>query len=194
MSKVLIFDLGGVLIENAMFEEFPKMTAERLSGNALKARLLQSPAFRQFELGQCSTDEFAAAMLEEFALNVSEQEFVAAFSGWPSGFSAGAVELLGELRNRHTVCCLSNSNELHWTDRVTSHFDRSYSSHQLNMIKPDANVFEFVTSDLGCRPHDIIYFDDAQLNVDAACDYGWDAHLADGYEGLLRVLDEIGIA
>lgn len=193
MKNVLMFDLGGVLIMNEMFEELPKLTGRPLPPRELRNQLLRSKAMRSFELGKCSPEAFAIAMVAEFQLTITPDEFIAAFAGWPTGFYAGATELLGELRTRYVLGCLSNSNELHWTDTVTSHFDHAYSSHELGLIKPDADVFEFVTSDVGCRPDEIAFFDDSQLNVTAARVHGWDAHLTDGYSELLRRLKRVGV-
>ncbi len=193
MGNVLMFDLGGVLIVNEMFEELPKIARQSLPKLELRNKLLRSEAMRSFELGKCSPEAFAIAMVDEFQLTVSASEFASAFARWPTGFYEGATELLSKLRKQHVLGCLSNSNELHWTAGVTSHFDHAYSSHELHKIKPDANVFEFVTRDIGCRPEEISFFDDSRLNVEAAQAFGWSAYLTDGYGELLRVLDEIGI-
>ncbi len=157
-----MFDLGGVLVLNDMFDELPKLTRDNVGDDALKAIWLQSSAVRNFELGTCSPEKFAASMVEEFRLFTTPNEFLSAFSGWPKGFYSGVEELLGDLRAQYTTACLSNSNELHWTTNVTSHFDYAYSSHLLNRIKPDVQVFEFVTTDIGCNPGDIAFFDDSQ--------------------------------
>jgi HAD superfamily hydrolase (TIGR01509 family) len=191
--EVLMFDLGGVLVMNDMFEELPKLTNDDLDENALKDKWLRSPAARDFELGTCSPEKFAASMVEEFQLTSTPNEFLNAFSGWPKGFYSGAEELLSNLRAQYSTACLSNSNALHWTTEVTSHFDYSYSSHLLNRIKPDVEVFDFVTSDIGREASEIAFFDDSQLNVDAAQAYGWEAHLTVGYQELTRVLRKLGV-
>ena len=80
---------------------------------------------------------------------------------------------------------LSNTNALHWTGqresaRVRSLFTRNYLSFELGIVKPDAEIFEHVVADLGCAPGEIVYFDDNQVNVDAALGVGLDAALAGG--------------
>lgn len=192
MDKVLMFDLGGVLVMNDMFEALPKLIEDEIEAEKLRAKWLQSPAVRQFELGICSPQEFSSSMVEEFGLSATPGEFMAAFSGWPKGFYPGVEELISDLRKRFTTGCLSNSNEAHWTTKVTSHFDHSYSSHLLKRIKPDVEVFEFVTSDIGCRPDEVVFFDDSQLNVDAARAFGWEAHLTVGFTEVKRVLKRVG--
>lgn len=183
-----MFDLGGVLVVNNMFEELQKLLKRELAEDDLKAKWLRSQAVREFELGLCSPEKFAVALVDEFELRIAAVDFIEAFGGWPKGFYPGAEELLANLRQRYQMVCLSNSNALHWTTRVTSHFDRSYSSHLLNKIKPDADVFRFVTADIGCEPGEIVFFDDSPLNVHAALAFGWTAHLTVGYGALVDVL------
>ncbi len=192
-NRVLIFDLGGVLVVNDMFDALPGLMKATPGEDELKAKWLRSEAARKFELGGCSAREFSSAMVREFDLTVSPDEFAAAFAGWPKGFYPGVTGLLSQLRRRYTTACLSNSNELHWTAQVTAHFDRAYSSHLLQRIKPDREVFEFVTADLACRPGDVVFFDDSKPNVEAALDFGWQAHLTLGPEDVSRTLADNGL-
>lgn len=189
-TERLVFDLGGVLVENDMFAALQKLTGG-MSQIELKAKWLQSESVRKFELGMCSPDDFSNSMVEEFELSISPADFLAAFTHWPKGLYDGAADLLQRLQLSHKVGCLSNSNEIHWTTKVTAHFDFAYSSHLIHNIKPDDSVFEFVTSDLRCARSDVIFFDDSMPNIEAAIQFGWQAHLTDGYDELLRVLQEL---
>lgn len=127
--KVLVFDLGGVLIENDMFTELDRRLVGDTTETALKSQWLASPAVRAFESGHCSPKEFGDAILVEFGLSVSPDECLKAFTGWSKGFYAGAETLLEELRNNFKLGCLSNPNELHWGALPETVFDHAYSSH-----------------------------------------------------------------
>jgi len=191
LQRVLVFDLGGVLVVNDVFEELQKLVVGDIFVDALRTSWLRSAAVRAFELGICSPEKFAESIVEEFELAVTPSRFLSAFANWPKGLHPGADFLLADLRKRFLIGCLSNSNEIHWTTQVTSHFDFSYSSHLMKRIKPDVGVFEFVTAALGCAPHEIIFFDDSRLNIDSATRYGWEAYLTDGYSELQRVLGDL---
>lgn len=192
MNRLLLFDLGGVLIRNDMFAQLQQLMGTSESEAVIKSKWLASPAVRDFELGRCTPDQFSTSIVEEFQLQTTPAAFLDAFAGWPKGFYAGAPDLLVQLRKKSPVGCLSNSNELHWTDQLTSHFDHAYSSHQLQRIKPDPDVFDFVTTDVGVKPHQIVFFDDSQPNVDAALAFGWEAHLTVGFSELNQVLRTLG--
>ena len=142
MSQILVFDLGGVLIENDMFDAMQTLSGGDVSQTDLKARWLASTAAREFELGRCSPKEFGTAIVAEFGFSISADEFLRAFTGWPKGYSSESLALLAQLRKQHRLACLSNSNELHWSDAMTAPFETGYSSHLIQHIKPDRIVFE----------------------------------------------------
>ena len=193
MQQTLIFDLGGVLIANDMFDELRGLTRGPADNAALKARWLTSPGARAFELGQCSVAEFSHAIVREFDLTVTPGEFIERFSSWPKGFYPGMTDMLEVLKTSRRIGCLSNSNTVHWTGHFTAPFDVAYSSHLMQRIKPDTEVFAHVTRDLDLSPADIVFFDDAEPNVEAANAYGWQAHHTDGPDALLQVLSELGL-
>ena len=63
----------------------------------------------------------------------------------------------------------------------------------MNRIKPDSEVFGFVTSEFGRSPNEIVFVDDSQRVLDAAQAYGWDTQFTIGYPKLIRVLRKMGV-
>ena len=55
--------------------------------------------------------------------------------------------------------------------------DDWFFSGELGIAKPDDAIYAAVTSALGVDVSEIVFFDDRQINVDAARRAGWDAHL-----------------
>jgi glucose-1-phosphatase len=190
--RVLLFDLGGVLIDNAMFASLQQLMRSDLSEAELIHLWLANPVAREYELGRCSTEVFCRSIVTELDLAISPEAFLTAFRGWPKGFHRGVDVLLAALRRHHTVCCLSNSNEAHWTDTITGHFDHAFSSHLIGHIKPDRSAFEYVVAALDVKPGDVHFFDDALANVEAATAFGLDAHHTVGYRSLRSKLTELG--
>ena len=191
--SVLLFDLGGVLIESEMFSELKRLMDSDQSEAELIEVWMGNPLARKFELGRCSVEEFSRSVVKEFGLSMNPDDFLAAFKSWPKGFYDGVVSMLVELRSENIVCCLSNSNEAHWTDAITDHFDFAFSSHLIGRIKPDRDVFEHVVAEIGIDPRDIHFFDDARANVAAAQEYGLQAHHTVGFQSLKTKLKELGL-
>jgi glucose-1-phosphatase len=194
VPAVLLFDLGGVLIEHTTFQELPALLPEPIETASLYDRWLTSDSVRRFESGQMMADEFSVAFASEWGLTISPEAFLAAFSGWPKGPYVGAIELLGALRERFTIAFLSNCNPIHWErlGDIIGHADRAFSSHHFGIVKPDAEIFERVITELDCQPRQICFFDDSLRNVEAARASGMKAHQTVGFAALRSTIASLG--
>jgi FMN phosphatase YigB (HAD superfamily) len=195
LFDVLLFDLGGVLIELTGVAQMREW-AQIASDEELWRRWLASPSVRQFETGLATREEFAAALCAEFALPIGGDDFLAAFALWPSRAFSGAHDLLAALAARHRLAVLSNNNAVHW-ERISrdmglgEYFSATFLSHEIGLIKPDRAAFEHVVAALGCAPERILFLDDNLINVEQAREVGMIAHHVAGVEettALLRAL------
>jgi putative hydrolase of the HAD superfamily len=193
--RVLLFDLGGVLVENATFPELASLLSPPVDMSALQDRWLDSAAVQRFERGLITEDEFSAGFVSEWGLEIDPARFLAAFAAWPRGPYPGALELLDRLRGRFTIAVLSNCNSIHWRRLagVVGRADRAFSSHQLGLVKPDAAIFERVVRDLDCPPARIVFFDDSLRNVNAARAAGLQAHHTVGFAALRDTIEALGL-
>jgi putative hydrolase of the HAD superfamily len=195
--EVILFDLGGVLIELSGVAQMCAWTGIAES-EELWRRWLTSPGVRSFETGRATAAEFAAAMCLEFALPVGAAEFMAEFALWPRGVFPGAHELLGALASRHRLAALSNNNAVHW-ERISrdmglgGYFGASFLSHEIGLIKPDRAVFEHVVEALGCAPGRVLFLDDNRLNVEQAALVGMVAHRVAGVQETAALLVSLGL-
>jgi putative hydrolase of the HAD superfamily len=182
---LLLFDLGGVLVENTTFDRLAALTG-MAPGAEMKERWLASPAVRGLEMGALSPDEFAARFIDEWRLRCDPSRFLDDFVNWPTGFYPGATALLARLRRHRRVGCLSNSNVLHWRRfrGFVDDFDVALSSHLLGAVKPDRECFERALRACGAEAGEVALFDDSPANVRAALDLGWRALQVDGIEAL----------
>jgi HAD superfamily hydrolase (TIGR01509 family) len=168
---VVLFDLGGVLAEFGGIESM-----RRLSGiddeEELWRRWLTCRWVRRFEAGGCCADEFAEGVVGDWQLRITAEAFLAEFDGWVAGPLQGAEDLVASARERTGVSCLTNTNEVHWRRAgawpLFGLFERCFASFEMGMLKPDAEVFEHVCSELGAEPGSILFLDDNVLNVEAA--------------------------
>ncbi len=173
---VVLFDLGGVLVR---LGGVPQMQA--LSGidseDELWARWLSCPWVRSFERGRCSPDDFAAGVIEEWGLTVTAEAFLDRFRSWPEALFDGALQLVDEVRARCRVGCLSNTNQLHWDEQsarwgLANLFEVAFLSYQLDLVKPDREIFTHVTAALDLPPERILFLDDNAANVGQARSVG----------------------
>jgi putative hydrolase of the HAD superfamily len=171
--RVLLFDMGGVLVELRGVEVMLEWLDNTLTADELWHKWLRSEPVRKFETGRIGAEEFAAGVTSEFGLNVAPRQFLQAFVGWPAGPYPGALAMLARIPSSYRRAVLSNSNALHWP-RVRDDmgfgpaFDSHFVSHLTGRIKPDADAFEHVLDSLGCRPAEVLFLDDNLLNVEAS--------------------------
>ncbi|MDI1364620.1 MAG: HAD-IA family hydrolase [bacterium] len=191
----LLFDLGGVLVENTHLDDLPNLVPDHLRKSDLHDLWLSSPAVRQFERGQIDAATFSAQFVSEWNLALTPGAFLERVADWPKGFYPGAADVLTALRRRHQIAYLSNSNALHWAgfSTILLHADRPFSSHICGLLKPDPDVFSFVISELDVEPGEICFFDDSQSNVEAARRAGMEAYLTKGFGELTSRLGTLGL-
>ena len=159
--EVILFDLGGVIVELAE-QPFPaKWLSEK--NQLVFSDWMFSQTALSFERGLISDEQFIKAMINELGINASTQSVRKQFIEWPTRVYPGIKQLLAALSVEYRLCVLSNSNELHW-HRITEEFgiseffEKMFSSHLLNMVKPEATTFEHVIKEVGVKPRGILFF------------------------------------
>jgi glucose-1-phosphatase len=195
---VLLFDLGGVLVELTGVPVMLQWLDYSLSEEELWRRWLQSPAVRQFELGRTSVAEFGESVVREFGLPVDADQFIDVFTRWPQGLYPGVLPLLESLQGPFQLACFSNNNQLHW-ERICHdmglevYFKSSFASHLIGRLKPDREAFEYVAASLGGAPDRILFLDDNRLNIEGALSVGMLARRTCGFPEVLTALTALGL-
>jgi putative hydrolase of the HAD superfamily len=196
--QVVLFDVGGVLVELGGTTEMLAWSQQRLSLEELWHRWLHSPAVRAFESGRCDAQLFARAVLEEFQIASDAERFLESFSRWPTRLYPGTLQLLERIPPRYARALLSNTNELHWSRirdelGLGASIQHHFASHLTGRVKPDAEAFTHVLATLECPATSVLFLDDNRVNVAAAAALGMRAHWVQGTEQVAVVLEELGV-
>ncbi len=190
---VILFDLGGVLIELTGVPTMLAWTRGRFTEEQLWERWLSSPAVRKFEKGRSTPEQFGGAMVAEFELDVSTDTFLNEFLYWPSRTYPGTRALLQKLANAHTLASLSNISEMHW-ERICNemdlapYFSSNFPSFKTGYVKPDREAFINAIDALECRPERVLFMDDNTANVETARSLGITAFTVAGLTGVEAAL------
>jgi len=193
---VLLFDLGGVLIHFAGFEELPGLLHGNPDAQSVRRRWIDSETVHVFERGDIGPQEFARRFIAEWELELQPEAFLHELTAWARGPYEGATDLLELLGRRFQIACLSNSNELHTSrhrEAIGHCLDHQFFSNEIGLAKPDPEIFAFAIQSLGVPVNRIAFFDDTEVNVDVASAMGMDAHQVDGIAELALCLNRIGI-
>lgn len=196
--KVVLFDVGGVLVELSGVPTMLAWMGDQISPEQLWKMWLTSPAVRAFETGRISPEIFANQVVAEMSLQVGEEQFLKKFPTWIRGLFPGALDLVGRIPRQYTRATLCNSNAIHWPlviedKRFIEVFDHHFASHLIGKIKPDEDAFQHVTGALGCGAAEVLFLDDNQLNTEAAERVGMRAVRVKGVEEAERALVEFGV-
>jgi len=190
---VILFDLGGVLIELTGVPVMIEWTKGRFTEDQLWERWLSSPAVRKFEKGQSTPQQFSGAMVAEFDLDVSADMFLSEFFYWPRRTYPGTKTLLEDLASRYTLASLSNISALHWERicnemELTALFNSNFPSFETGYVKPDREAYQNALEKLKCRPERVLFMDDNAANVNTAVSMGMTAFTVAGLSGVKSVL------
>lgn len=196
--RCVLFDLGGVLVTFRGVDRVAELLGDDEVAEEHWRKWLGSRAVRAFESGRIGSEGFAEAFVEEFGLEVTAAEVLGELAGLVGRPLAGAAELLDALRPRYRVACLSNTNALHWPRAVAEleldrRLDAAFPSFETGLLKPDPEAFEHVCRRLELAPAEILFFDDALLNVEGARAVGLAAVRAHGPADCRAELERRGL-
>jgi putative hydrolase of the HAD superfamily len=191
--EILLFDLGGVLVEFSGVRHLTRLLRGRLSESEILERWSRCPHSEQFGLGKLSPQDFAERFVKDWDIELSPEDFLREYQSWSRRLFPGAVELLTALRPKFRLAALSNSNQLHWERNtndlgVTGLFEVAISSHQIGVSKPDPKIYLTALERLDAAPDTIMFFDDVPANVEAASALGIHAFQVEGIEGVRSCL------
>ena len=196
--RVILFDLGGVLIDFVGVREVRKLLKHDPGPSETRKRWITSDALDRFERGRCTPNDFAGYFIEEWGLSLNPERFLEIYRTWIQPPFPGVEKLLSDLRQRYVLACLSNTSELHWhamldKSGLRKFFKHHYASHLIGIMKPDQEVFRCVIHDLGCNASEIVFFDDGIENVEGARRAGLTAYRTLGLSDLETRLGSLGL-
>ncbi|MBA6151125.1 HAD family hydrolase [Gelidibacter maritimus] len=180
MIKNIIFDFGDVFInldkKGAMSKALELFEMDELSDEIHAINTL-------YEQGLMSTDEFLEFYMDNFP-NHDRDTLLDSWNFILRGFPLHRLEFLEALAadKKYKLILLSNTNDLHinWVkeninfyEEFKSHFDAFYLSHEIQLRKPNANIFEFVLNENNIKAEESIFIDDTEENIIAASKLGF---------------------
>jgi putative hydrolase of the HAD superfamily len=175
MIKNIVFDFGDIFInlDKKLFaEELQKLHISQESEEML-------PILQQYEMGLVSTDKFLTFFEER--LSISEDKLKRAWNSILLDFPKERLRFIQNLSEskKYRLFLLSNTNDLHisWIQQNWGMeqynafkicFEQFYLSHEINLRKPNNNIYEFVLTSNDLEPKETLFIDDTKENTDAA--------------------------
>ncbi len=178
--KNLIIDFGGVLINltrNRCIEAFAKLGVD--VREQLGSVHDHKELFMQLENGSISASVFRDGIRCRSNQTLTDQQIDDAWIAMLDDVPCYKLELLLRLQSEYNIMLLSNTNIIHWewseqniftskNHQVNDFFRKIYLSYELHMLKPNADIYEYVLKDAAILPEETLFIDDASVNCIAA--------------------------
>ncbi|KMT66389.1 HAD family hydrolase [Catenovulum maritimum] len=195
--EVIVFDLGGVLLDISGVQDILSWLGNRLTLPEFWLKWINSDNVQAFEKGLMSPDTFVRELINEFDLAVSEQEFVDSYSTWIKGVFPSVEKIINQLKLDYKVACLTNTNLIHWPEiekmQLLAQLDYQFVSFKMGAVKPNSDIYQLMLDELSVSPEQVLFVDDNQINVDAALALGIDAYRVVGISELQALLKQLNL-
>lgn len=145
--------------------------------------IANSNALHQFQKSEIDETTFWSLLQNELG-NLPMESVKNVFNHILHDEYPGALDLVKSMKSSGLkVGCLSNTNRPHILECMTSGrfpvchaFDRLVTSYELELSKPQPEIYRTFESLFGAKSNEIIFFDDSLPNVVGARECGWTAH------------------
>ncbi|WP_298764861.1 HAD-IA family hydrolase [uncultured Polaribacter sp.] len=175
MIKNIIFDFGDIFI-NLDKKLFAK-ELEKLGISPLDKKW--KPILDDYEMGLITTDKFLNYFEEK--LSISKETLKTAWTSILLDFPEERLRFIQQLskEKKYRLFLLSNTNDMHisWIQnnwgielytKFKNCFQQFYLTHQINLKKPNTNIYQFVLKENNLNAKETLFIDDTKENTDAA--------------------------
>jgi FMN phosphatase YigB (HAD superfamily) len=179
MIKNIIFDFGDIFInldKEATYREMAKLGVSKITPQMIQV-------YQEYEKGLMETSDFINYFSSSFP--ILNKDLIFAWNAVLLDFPENRLRFLQEIAHseKYRLFLLSNTNDLHITSVKNSVgipfftefkncFEQFYLSHEINLRKPDKEIYEFVLNLNQLIPEETLFVDDLKENTDAARSLG----------------------
>lgn len=192
---VLLFDLGGVVVPWVGIDAIADQVGH--SPAVIRDRFESSDILHGHQIGTVDDETFLAELKTQFDLKADIAQLAVDWNSWVHPPFPGVIEAIQSLQGRYRTACLSNTNALHWSHLhqlfdVQAVFEPALASHDMQLAKPDPEIFKATVERIGVPASHILFFDDTMDNVRMARQMGLQAEPVESGRGVLPVLKRLG--
>lgn len=192
---IIIFDLGGVIIDVDMNNAIKAFAALHIDGLTYEDVVSGNDSlFRELELGLVTPAEWINKLREHFpaSKDVADEDIWSAWNSVLLPYKKERIELVETIGENYTIYLFSNTNHPHretfkamfrnqFGYDLEELFEKCFYSDELHLRKPDPKAYQRITEELAIDPRRILFIDDNRDNIEQAQANGWHGyHLKTG--------------
>ena len=180
MIKAIVFDMGGVIVRLNMdrcIKNFKEL-AGFVDIEEYLDKFHQKGFISDLEEGKTQPEDFYRECLKHSRPGTTKETAHYCFCSLLDSLEENALELIRSLRGRLDLYVLSNNNPIsrgYFREMMKKEgldteevFTKEFYSYELKMLKPSREIYERVIEEVGRRPEEILFVDDARDNIEAA--------------------------
>ncbi|MFN0118108.1 MAG: HAD family hydrolase [Elusimicrobiota bacterium] len=197
--NTLLFDLGNVLLPFDVTRLANRLARFcRLSTNEIIDFLWNDYIANHFETGKMEPHAYFAHITEVCRFeNLSYAEFKPIFNEI-FDHDQEMVEILHKLKPSYNLGLISNTNAIHVEHILKEYpflglFDRHWFSNEAGIRKPDPAIYHMALSHFSISPHQAVFVDDLNENIESARKIGIKGILFQGAPLLKKELNTLGV-
>ncbi|MCW6159914.1 MAG: HAD family phosphatase [Candidatus Micrarchaeales archaeon] len=198
MIKLVIFDIGGVLVdfmETQYIEYLHENVLPEVDDRDLERFIM--PLIELMEYGMLTVPELEHMVAKHFKANDLDLHWV---KGWKKIAKPknDVIDLLNAVSEKYRTALLSNVSRSRFAELRAGYLklinvDKMYTSYQLRMRKPGPMIYEYVLKEEDVKPKEAVFVDNQIENVLGAEKVGIKAVWFRDYQRLLYDLEKFKI-
>jgi len=166
MSKLYIFDMGGVLCCD--FNDIP-VISNYLGITEENFFIYSGENFRKLLDGKINSNEFWVRFSLKYGKKVKEELFGKFFN---PGIIQGTKNIIEQLKSSSRVVCGTNTIDSHYYYLLNQGsyeiFDEVYASTLMGISKPDPDFYWYILNQEKIKPENTVFVDDTEENIISA--------------------------
>jgi len=199
--KNIVFDVGGVILENHSLDFFKKNLTYKEDAIEVNNIWFNSIERMNLDKGFGEIEDLYQSMINKLPLRSKEEGIKYYKEYWNNRITtSGMVEFFDLLKTKgYNLYVLSNFqkdfNEMIKINNMgyLNKFDGIYVSSLHNLVKPDKEIYEDFLKEYKLTSGECLFIDDKQENVDAAISVGYQGALFENINNLKNKLEGMNI-
>lgn len=201
MFKVIIFDVGGVIIDYSE-SDYVAYISKKLKINQNRIGRVLYPLLDELDYGRMDQDHAEKIFSDHFNIDRSRLEWVSAFKKLARK-DKKVISLIKKLsknykigiitnvsKSRYRLCKSLALNNLINSDAISKTVVSSY----VGMRKPHTKIYKYALKELKTKPKETIFIDNIKENVQSAKDLGITGIKFNNYKQLVKELKNLGVS
>ncbi len=195
--KAICFDADGVVVYPQM--QFSKYLNEEHSISPEMTQSFFHGVFNECLLGKADLKDVLPAYLKAWKWSGSVDQFIATWLERDHVVDTRLINSIQHLRKKGFLCCLTTSQERNRAEYMKTKmgfqdaFDCLFFSCEVGFQKPEYSYYQHIEKTLNLEKESILFLDDAEKNVTAAGEFGWNAEIYTEFSEFEKILKKYNL-